>query len=278
MAKRDIFKIDNYLITIGILFLIVGIISIAADPRTYNDLTIFEGNTFYFEDYNGRSLDEVKSSLSEDSDVMINGLPILRFLFALSGLTFIIVGKIIRTKENKIIAIWNNLDLSNIAKVRDLEQSLGYTKSFILENLRHINAQHGAFYVYVEDKDSIVDGRLLKEYPLSTKCSGCGNGVSKLITLTGFDLPKCDYCGNPVSGVEIMNLRNDLLNKSIPIPDQNDFNIVIFIVLLIFFWPGAFIYLYVKKKKSLNTADQQLNQFQNLIKGQVSALKNSQVN
>lgn len=66
----------------------------------------------------------------------------------------------------------------------------------------------------------------------------------------------CEFCGKPIN--QKKKSINDQINdsaksftdsakKSIEKAENNtDFDIVIFIVLLIFFWPGALIYYFVK--------------------------------
>jgi len=100
--KKDVFKIDNYFIIIGTLFLIAGLVTILLDPRTYDSYT-------------------------EN--------PILRLNMAISGLLLLVVGIYYRKKENKIHSIWDALEKNKEARLRDLEASLGLSRSFILDTL-----------------------------------------------------------------------------------------------------------------------------------------------
>jgi len=136
MVKKDVFKIDNYAIAIGILFLIGGLITTFADPRTYNELMVTkDGHSYTFDNYNGRTLTEVQQELGSDAQITVLEKPFIRPIIAISGLCLLIVGIYYRKKENKIHSIWDALEKTKEGKLRDLEVSLGLSRSFILDNL-----------------------------------------------------------------------------------------------------------------------------------------------
>ncbi len=250
MAKKDVFKIDNYLITIGILFLIAGLATTFLDPRSYNDLLVEKSpGSYTFEDYEGRTLEEVQQELGSDVTVTVIEKPFIRPIIGISGLLLLMVGVYYRKKENKIHSIWDALEKTKEGKLRDLEVSLGLKRSFILNNLKHINAQLGAYYVYISAKDTIVDGRLMEEHTLSVKCTGCGHSIKKKVSLANLEKPACDYCGAPVPVAELSKLRKDVVNQFVwdNTSKKSDFNLAIFIPLLLFFWPAAIGYMVYKK-------------------------------
>ncbi|MTI39121.1 hypothetical protein [Fulvivirga lutimaris] len=270
MAKKDIFKIDNYLIRIGAIFLIVGLISFAVDPRNYNDLTISEGSAFYFENLNGRTVAEVQDELGPEVEITVNSFPVIRPLIALSGFLLLIIGLNIRKKENKIISIWDALERTTQSKANDLVVSLGLSKDFILKNLKHINAQQNTYYVYLSDKDFIVDGRLLEEHTLTVSCKGCGNSVSQKVMLASIDTPACQYCGTHISVSELSKMRTEILKEEdeVTLQAKSGFSIPIFLVLLVVFWPGALIYLAYKKRSSAKQIVEKMQDFQAMAKEQ----------
>ena len=274
MAKKDIFKIDNYFIRIGILFIIVGTISLLFDPNMHNELRIEKqnesgGRSTSWEDLNGRTIEEVREEKGEGVNVISTEgyTPIIRPIVLLSGVVLLIIGIIYRRKENKIIAIWDALERTSMAKIRDLEANLGMNRTFIFANLKHINAQQNAYFVYVSDLDSVVDGRLLEEHTITTKCNGCGNQVSKTVILADKSKVECNYCGNPVSTSELNKLKADILTSTSANTTQDSgFSTPTFILLLIFFWPAAIVYLVMKKKNSMQNISGKLGEYQELAR------------
>lgn len=253
MAKKDIFKIDNYLIGFGIFILVIGVLTTFLDPRTYYDLVILNESKLSFENYDGRTLEEVQKELGSNAELIVTEPPLIRPIIGISGLVLLIIGIVFRKKENKILSIWDALEKSSEGKLRDLEVSLGLSRKFILDNLKHINAQQGAYYVYISAKETIMDGRLLEEHVISLQCSGCGNNINKKISLTILEELHCPYCAAAIPVGELSKLRSKIVQENKPwiMPASNSgMSIPIFIILLILFWPGAIIYFVVKKNSS----------------------------
>jgi ribosomal protein S27E len=274
MAKKDIFKIDNYFIRIGAIFLIVGIMSFAFDPRNYNDLTINEGTQYYFEDFNGRTLAEVQEEKGPETEIVVNSFPVIRPLVALSGFVLLVIGNSVRRKENKIISIWDALERTTKSKPNDLVVSLGLSKEFILQNLKHINAQQNTYYVYLSDKDIIVDGRLLTEHTLTVSCKGCGNSVSQKVMLASISTPSCQYCGTAIDVGELSKMRTEILREDeVATPVKSGFSVPIFIALLVVFWPGALIYLAIKKSSSAKKMVEKMQEYQAMAREQAAAAR-----
>ena len=223
-----------------------------------------DGHSYTFDNYNGRTLTEVQQELGSDAQITVLEKPFIRPIIAISGLCLLIVGIYYRKKENKIHSIWDALEKTKEGKLRDLEVSLGLSRSFILDNLKHINAQLGAYYVYLSAKDKIVDGRLMEEHTLTIKCAGCGNAIKKKVSLANLEKPTCDYCGAPVPVAELSKLKKEVVNEFVwdTSSKKSDFNLAIFIPLLIFFWPAAIGYVVYKKHlSSLKNADIMKNKF-----------------
>lgn len=279
MAKKDLFKIDNYLIRFGILFLVIGLISTFADPRTYNELMVTkDGHSFTFDNFNGRSLDEVQQELGSTAQITVIEKPVIRPAIAISGLLLLIIGIVIRKKENKIISIWDALEKTTEGKVRDMEVSLGLSRAFILENLKHINAQQGAYYVYVSAKDVIVDGKLIEEHVVSLTCSGCGNNINKKASLAHLDELACSYCGAAIPVNDLTKLRSDILKENEDAQtaaraQSGEMSIPVFIILLIFFWPAAVVYYLVKKGSSVKKTAASMVNLENFTQESFSKLQ-----
>lgn len=213
MAKKDIFKTDNWFITIGVIFIFFGGL-----------VTL--------------------GSILQTNNIQLGGI-----IFLLSGITLLFFGLIVRKKEKKIIGIWEVLEDVGEIEVNELAQSLGLTKEFILNNLKHINIQRNVYFKYDAKYDKIVNRDLATQHKVDAKCSGCGNSISKSIPLHSTEIVNCNYCGNPISTEEIAKIKNEIRNQTREIePEKSDFNKTIFIVLLFFCWPGAIVYYVIKNK------------------------------
>ncbi len=261
MAKKDIFKIDNYTISFGVIILIIGLAITLLNPRTFNNVVVSEdGMSYSFERFEGRTIDEIQSKHGPEAEITIIKTPIIPPIIAISGFCLLVIGIIFRKKENKIISIWDALEKTGEGKVRDMEVALGLNRDFILSSLQLINAQQGTYYVYRSEGDLIVDGKLLEEHTVSLNCSGCGHNINKKITLAKLNGLSCSYCGAPIQTEELSKIRSNIVeeNRAAQKADTGgNFSIGIFIMLLVFFWPAAIIYLAIKKgsaaKKSVET-------------------------
>ncbi len=257
--KKDVFKIDNYLITIGVLFLAIGLATILLDPFTYIDVDLTEIKEGDSANSNDKKSLETEAIINKK----VKEKPIKRLIMAISGLLLLIVGIYYRKKENKIHSIWDALERTKEGKLRDLEVSLGLSRSFILDNLKHINAQLGAYYVYISAKDLIVDGRLMEEHTLSVTCTGCGNAIKQKVSLANLDKPSCSYCGAPIPVAELSKLKKGVVNEFVwdNTSQKKEFNVVIFVVLLVVFWPAALGYMAYKKNLASQENLQKLSKF-----------------
>lgn len=259
MAKKDIYKIDNYFITIGAVFLIFSLVTIFLDPRTYYEVSIRKDDgevagggkqeNYTFENKYGRSLDQIRKDTNAD-EVTELGFPWVRTIIGVNGLVLLTIGIIYRKRENKIIAIWNALDRTGEAKLDELATSLGLDRNFITQHLKDINAQQATYYIWDKAKDKIIDGKLKTEFLIIVDCKSCGSKVDEKVSFDLLTPPTCEYCGNPLATSEDLNqLKKDLMatTEVVAAAVSKEFNVAVFVVLLVVFWPGAIFYV-IKQK------------------------------
>jgi len=252
MHYKNIFKIDTYFIIIGIVFLALGSITMALDPRMYHDVSILkQGDSpnsinVSFDDLRGRSIEQIKQEANATS-VTVNSFPWVRALMAFNGFILLVIGIYYRKLENKIISLWNAIERTGEVRVEDLVVSLGFERSFILKSVIKINSQHSALYFYDSISDKIIDGRLKAEYPVTMTCENCGARSEEKISLSVLNSPKCKYCGSVLNSPEHFDeLKKKILGqvKQQQITSaKGGFHVGIFILLLFLFWPGALYYL-----------------------------------
>ncbi len=214
MQKKNIYKIDDLLIKIGRFLLIIFVIRVI----------------YHF-----------------SSDTLITYWQSLSIWFIATA-ALLGAGLFIRHRENQIIAIWNILEHSTEVPVTELMQNTGFTRDFIQSALVLINRRGHAYYVWDQQNDIILDGRLRNRFATETKCNSCGAIIKPTMTfLDTSQLPVCSYCGDTVSSQQINQLKMDTLQqiRATTTQEQNSsgkFKLWIFILLLIFFWPAAIAY------------------------------------
>jgi DNA-directed RNA polymerase subunit RPC12/RpoP len=256
MAQKDIYKIDNYLIATGVTLLILGCVFMVFDPFLYSEVVITEkvgdSTQVHFESKEGRTLDQIRQKYGNDAEVDVRTFPTIRVIMVANGIILLIIGYSYRRQERKIINLWNALERLGEAKVTDLSVMLGLPREFIIRHLKDINLQHHTLFTYEQGSDKIINSKLRSEYLINVDCANCGSKVNQKVTLDLASQPNCPYCGTPVSTDYLNNLRQEVLKSTQSIQEstrtkKGEFSVVIFILLLIFFWPAAIVYLVIKK-------------------------------
>ncbi len=264
MARKDIYKIDNYFIAIGYTLFFLGALSTLFDPHMWHEIVIKEavdGKTrLTFEDKNGRTLETIQIEKGERFVVaeIQREFPTVRAIMAVNGLVLLLIGYGYRSREKKIISVWHALEHTGEAAVSGLAVSLGLTREFILKHLKDINAQQHSAYTYDSRSDKIINTRLASEYLVFVDCSNCGRKINQKVSLDLSSPPQCEYCGTGVSAEHLNQLKQDALTSmrsatastGVAASGGGEFNIVLFVVLLLLFWPAAVFYV-IKKKTSL---------------------------
>ena len=259
MAKKDIYKIDNYFIAIGYTLLIFGLLSVALDPRNWSDIVIKETvdrtTRYSWDNKNGRTLEQIRQEKGERFVVedVVRGFPLIRVIIIANGLILLVIGYAYRSREKKIISVWHALEHAGEAQVEGLRVSLGLSREFILTHLKDINAQQQSAYTYDSRGDKIINNRLQSEFLIFVDCANCGHKINEKVSLDLSKPPRCRYCGTGVSAEHLNKLKQDVLANMQTTPAATtpmgggELNIIILVVLLIFFWPAAVVYV-IKKK------------------------------
>lgn len=269
MPRKDIYRIDNYFIAIGWVFLIVGVALMALDPFLWNEISIREKqpqaqsqsgrSTYAFEDRDGRTLEQIRQEKGPGYVVTERTFPLGRTLLVINGIALLVIGYGYRSREKKIISLWHALEHAGEAGVQGLTVSLGLSREFILRHLKDINAQQQSAYTYDVRSDKIIHNRFMSEFLLMADCENCGHKINQKVSLDLSNPPRCHYCGTGISADHLNKLKHDVLmsmqqKPAVAAPtamvNAGDFNIVLFVILLLFFWPAAVFY--VIKKKSFS--------------------------
>lgn len=182
-------------------------------------------------------------------DVIMISIPVI----------LITMGKRIRQEENKILAVFNILIENPEVFVSDIENSTQLSKDEIISNLKIINMRRLGYFVYDSESNSIINGRLRRKNIVVQNCPGCGKLVNLNIALNLADIPKCNYCNNPIDIDYLNKEKNKIIDEIIGETkdlkfqkDEKKFSVIVLILLLIFFWPGAIAYIIIKTRKKRN--------------------------
>lgn len=214
MAKKDIHKIDNVLLGAGSV-LLIAILAVTCLLTFYSD-SIHPQISFW-------------DRFFSDSTLLIVA-PLL------------LVGQIIRYRENKIINIWDILEHSNILTMQSLELNTGFKRDFIHQAIILINKRSDTFYVWDSNTDIIMDGCLHALSIATIHCDSCGANIRELQSTK--QTPVCPYCGTLLS-VEIKPINSESTRTN-TLTSMNQvetkFSILLCILLLIIFWPAAILY------------------------------------
>jgi hypothetical protein len=251
--KKDIYKIDNYFIRIGFVMLILGGLGFL-DPSLWYDVTVSStsgGQTTYtYENLGGRTIDEMRQEKGDQFVITAWSFPWTRTILVFNGLIIVAIGYFYRSREKKIISVWNALDHSGEARVGDMSLNLGLPREFILKHLKDINAQTNAAFTYDSRSDKIINNKLLTEFLVLVDCVSCGNKINQKVSLDLSNPPRCNYCGTGVPADHLNKLKQEVIQNiqvAAAAPVVSEFSVGIFVVLLIVFWPAAVIYV-IKKK------------------------------
>jgi len=225
MKKIDVYKIDNFLIKLGIIGLLLFFIYLISVTKNFQLQILFENSPF-------------------ETFVVLSGL--------LTSAVFLFIGIFYRRKENLVSSILSSLNTARETSIPQMVYSTGYTKKQIIESVKEINKR--ALGYYIIDGESISDSRLQRSMVLVDTCTSCGNSIGKTYPLQMNSIPHCPYCSKPLDVNHWNELKMRTLENMDGEPDRSEtdsgeISIGILIFLIIFFWPGAIIYVLNKRRK-----------------------------
>jgi len=245
-SSKNIYRIDSLFITnrIDSLFITIGTI-----VTLISVLSIIFSAWFFFQ-ISGEYIPGFPAP----------SFPSVKLFFAVNGIILLTVGIVFRKQEKKIIRIWDALDTTGEARVNELAVSLGLSRDFVLKHLRTINMQPGAYYVWDEKSDKIIDGRSLS----SCWCRIVRDAATP--SMQKFHFPNPQLLNAVTAALLFLHLKTStniektyqhrkdiLLNRPVVHPPQKEVNWVVFVILVFVFWPAALIYL-VSRRKSINVS------------------------
>jgi len=231
--KRNIFVADDILIRTGYILLLLLLITGWVARQLVNSETT--------------SLAGIGSGV-----IALAGLALLTMPIA-----FLIAGYRIRAKEKKYLAVWNILENTLEVSINDLVNNTGLRKETITGALQEINRRGTSFFIYDQPSGLIFDGRLKSQTIAINTCPACEQTLGYTIPLVVSKLPRCKYCGTDLDATHINRLKQEKIRSirasnpysvsaGAPLQRRGNFNWVVFVILLVVFWPLALGYALIK--------------------------------
>jgi hypothetical protein len=201
---------------------------------------------------------------------------LMRFAFPLVAATtgsigLLTTGFVMRRREKRALAFWRLIDQQIEIHVPDLVANSDLTRLDLDRSIRLLNNKGLGFYVWDRKDDVVRDGRLESVYLHVEKCDVCHAGVAIQVPASLREIPLCPYCGDPVSIERLQELKRASLARmraeAEPEPAaettslarawgraspgrgraaSSDFSVVVFLLLLVSFWPAALVYAWYK--------------------------------
>jgi hypothetical protein len=213
MAKKDIHKIDNWLIRMGWLC-VASLLFTKGCTDTFADLA---------------ALDLILSPMFA--------------MVAVGATALLVVGYSIRARENKVLVVWDILEHATEVSIADLGNSTGFSSEFLSSAIRTINQQPGCYYVWDGAAGVIVDGRMRSRVVVVGECESCGANINSHVSLDLPTAPACEHCGGPVVTGDLNRLKLERVDAlRTQESTKQEFSVLLFVFLLIVFWPAAVAY------------------------------------
>ena len=173
-------------------------------------------------------------------------------------------GYAIRNREKRIVQIWRLIEKHGEMPVNDLISMTGFKREQLRNAVDLLNRKSVAGLTWDEASDSIRDVGLDRSGVLthSQQCPSCGASVNVEVTSrSGADALACPYCNGALDSKTINKLQTKLHARESyrkhkdPAPEpqwqplamrsqprSKPFNVPLFIILILFFWPAALYY------------------------------------
>jgi len=178
--------------------------------------------------------------------------------------TFLLVAGIsARKREKKCIGLWRLLQTHPDIKLSLYMEQSGNSLTDVQRASSIINESGAGFLVVDSKNDRLYDSRLNIKESVTFQCTNCGASSTSSIGLIESTAIVCQYCQAPAPDAVVPSMsdkheflirRNSqtmsvmsLIDKNHHKQESSSISIPLFIFLLVFFWPGALLYVLWKK-------------------------------
>ncbi len=264
MSKKDIHKIDNYLIRVGIIWIFflfcygacggngLGYLMLScADPDERLFVVTQGGRTETFtsdatlsEIYEQSPGAEVEIFTPDSVEPIFEGV---NPLWVWTPWLLLFIGFSIRREEDKVIEVWNALERTGEIGISELSNNTGHPRDFLLKAVHIINA-HSEQRYHVDERHSIIH-RISSDDLLFyiEKCNNCGASVASQIRLSKIKPATCPYCQFALITDEMVEHAYEVNRFKAPQKEpEKPFSAIIFMLLITCFPPFGIAYAVYK--------------------------------
>ncbi len=177
-------------------------------------------------------------------------------------LTLLGAGYLVRRRERLVVDLWRLIEAHGEVSVAHLCRMSSFTHGQLRAAVRRINRRGRALLVWDEVSGTIRAGKRIERQALthSEGCESCGATVNVEVHTRHRDGYRCPYCNGGLDSERINTLLDRLhvsereqalqpraehpspVPLAVPVRQGSRLNLLVFIVLLVVFWPGAVIY------------------------------------
>lgn len=189
-------------------------------------------------------------------------------MVAIAPLAMLMIGYSIRRREDRIIDMGRVLSRHHTVPIPDLCEMTGFSRSQLREAVSVLNRKLAAGLSWQEDQDLVTRfaAQSLGSFTHAQRCESCGASVTMDVDAsTSAEDLRCNYCHGALDGRHISNLQMQLrqpqrmsfaaVPDAVPRQPGKPFSLTVFVLLALFFWPGAVIYAVIKARSTQMRAD-----------------------
>jgi len=165
--------------------------------------------------------------------------------WSLSAVILFSVGYSYRTTENKLVRLTDIIVGEGSIRLSDLSELAGVPLDKLRKLIAEIEKHNWPLIKLEKDRVGLFIGGSVE---LANHCHSCGASSSHTIQLHS-SAPQCSYCGAPVDGAKVAEAKKELYDRARLLCTQQTskklLSVPLLIILFIFFWPAALIYLFI---------------------------------
>ena len=182
------------------------------------------------------------------------GLLVALLLVVGCPLAMLITGWRVRRYEKTLVEMWQLIVRNNNVGIEHLCDVFSMDRKQVGNAVRRINRRGSAFLVADTEGDVVRNGQQLETMAHSQECAECGASVAVEVRAAGSHY-NCPYCGAGLNSEDINSLRRQMHDREsassrnqqtffepAEVASGRRFNLVVFIILVIIFWPAAIGY------------------------------------
>ena len=256
---RDIHTIDNVLIRAGQLAFVLILLAwlyhtglaflvLTMDPTLHMYEIEQDGDIsmiFSSDDINHVRQEFPASNVEEAAPQIFTPMALA---YGTAPLVLLLVGGLIRRREDQILAVWKLLDGRGEVTMTHIEETTELDRPDILRIMAIINEKGEESFELDHKRDTLFDSRLHDFTLFIESCATCGETVDEKARLSLAVPQKCPYCRMPLLTDAVIAEHGLTVPEPKALSLKSSFSIALFIGIMATFWPAAILYALVQTR------------------------------